>query len=25
VTVLHGDVHGNARATKSVVPLNVAP
>jgi len=24
VTVLH-DVHGNARATKSVVPLNVAP
>jgi hypothetical protein len=25
VTVLHGDVRGNARATKSVVPLNVAP
>jgi len=24
VTVLHGDVHGNARATKSVVPLNAA-
>jgi hypothetical protein len=25
VTVLHGEVRGNARATKSVVPLNVAP
>ena len=25
VTVLHGDVRGNARATKSMVPLNVAP
>jgi hypothetical protein len=24
VTVLHGDVRGNARATKSVVPMNVA-
>jgi hypothetical protein len=25
VTVLHGDVRGNARATRGVVPLNVAP
>jgi hypothetical protein len=25
VTVLHGDVRGNARTTKSLVPLNVAP
>ena len=25
VTVLHGDVRGNARAVKSVVPLNVVP
>ena len=25
VTVLHGDVRGNARAVRSVVPLNVAP
>ena len=25
VTVLHGDVHGNAKSVRSVVPLNVAP
>ena len=25
VTVLHGDVRGNARAVRSVVPLNVVP
>jgi hypothetical protein len=25
VTVLHGDVRGNAKAVRSVVPLNVVP
>ena len=25
VSVLHGDIRGNARAVRTVVPLNVAP